>query len=82
MVRIICVSEAKSKIPDWWNKVDSGIGLAMVNVLGVYSESIATLPPFDLIEDHKLFFPDIQPMRVRKKRFAFISFGKIQFLPP
>jgi hypothetical protein len=29
----LLLSEAKSKVPDWGDKVDSGIGFPMVNVL-------------------------------------------------
>jgi hypothetical protein len=39
-------------------------------------ESIATLHPFGPIEGHKWF------SRFPANRFAFISFGNIQFLPP
>jgi hypothetical protein len=37
------------------------------------TKSIVTLPSFG---------PDFQPVRVSEERFAFISLGKIQFLPP
>jgi hypothetical protein len=44
-------------------------------------ESIATLPSFGPIEGHKLFFQISSQWESQKNRFAFISFGKIQFLP-
>ncbi len=45
--------------------------------------SIATLPPFGPTGGQgQLFFPDFQPRGSQKNWFAFINFGKIQFLPP
>ncbi len=46
------------------------------------AESIATLPPFGPIEGHKWFFQISSQLKSQKNRFAFISFVKIQFLPP
>jgi hypothetical protein len=43
---------------------------------------IATLPPFGPIEGHKWFFQLSSQWESRKSRFAFISFGKIQFYLP
>jgi hypothetical protein len=43
---------------------------------------IATLPPFGPIEGHKWFFQISSQWESRKSRFAFISFGKIQFYLP
>ncbi len=45
-------------------------------------ESIATLTSFGPIEWHKWFFQISSQWESQKNRFAFISFGKIQFLPP
>ncbi len=45
-------------------------------------ESIATLPPFCPIEGNKWFDPIFSQWESQKNRFAVISFGKIQFLPP
>jgi hypothetical protein len=45
-------------------------------------ESIATLPPFGPIEGQKRFDQISSPPESQKNRFALISFGKIQFLPP
>jgi hypothetical protein len=42
-------------------------------------ESTATLPPFGSIEGHKWFFQISSQWESQKNRFAFISFGKIQF---
>ncbi len=44
--------------------------------------SIATLPLFGPIEGHKWFFQTSSQWESQKNRFAFISFGKIHFLPP
>ncbi len=44
--------------------------------------SPATLPPFGFIEGHKWFDQLSSQWASKKNRFAFISFGKIQFLPP
>ncbi len=46
------------------------------------SESIATLPPFGPIEGQKWFVQISSQWESQKNRFAFMSFGKIQFLPP
>jgi len=47
------------------------------------SISIATLPPFGPIEGQKWFDHISSQWEYQKNRFAFISFGKIQFfLPP
>ncbi len=46
------------------------------------TESIATLPPFGPIEGHKWFDQISSQWESQKNRFALISFGKIQFLPP
>jgi hypothetical protein len=46
------------------------------------TESIATLPPFGLTVGHKWFDQISSHWGSQKNRFAFISFGKIQFLPP
>ncbi len=46
------------------------------------SESIATLPPFGPIEGHRWFFQIFSQWESQKNQLAFISFGKIQFLPP
>jgi hypothetical protein len=46
------------------------------------SESIATLPTFGPIEGQKWFDQISSQWESKKNRFAFISFGKIQFLPP
>ncbi len=46
------------------------------------SESIATLPPFGPIEGLKWFDQISSQWESQKNRFAFISFGKNQFLPP
>jgi hypothetical protein len=48
---------------------------------GVHSESIATVPPFGPIEGHKWFDQFSSQWESQKNRFAFIYFGKIQFLP-
>jgi hypothetical protein len=45
-------------------------------------ESIATLPPFGHIEGQKWFDQISSQWESQKNRFAFISFGKNQFLPP
>ncbi len=45
-------------------------------------ESIATLPPFGPIEGHKWFDQISSQLESQQNRFALISFGKIQFLPP
>ncbi len=45
-------------------------------------ESRATLPPFGTIEGHKWLFQIFSQWEFQKNRFAFISFGKIQILPP
>ncbi len=52
------------------------------NVFLVSSESIATLPPFGPIEGQKWFDQIPSQWESQKNRFALISFGKIQFLPP
>ncbi len=44
----------------------------------LWSEAIATLTLFGPIEEQKWF----DQISSQKNRFAFISFGKIQFLPP
>jgi hypothetical protein len=49
---------------------------------GAQPESIATLPLFGTKERHKWFFQISSQWESQKNRFAFISFGKIQFLPP
>ncbi len=46
------------------------------------TESIATLPPFGPIEGYKWFDQISSQWESQKNRFAFISFGKNQFLPP
>ncbi len=46
-----------------------------------HSESVATLPPFVPIEGQKWFFQISIQWESQKKRFVFIFFGKIQFLP-
>ncbi len=46
------------------------------------AESIATLPPFGLIEGHKWFFQISSQWAFQKNRFAFVYFGTIQLLPP
>jgi hypothetical protein len=46
------------------------------------SESVATLPPFGPIEGQKWFDRISSQWQSRKNRFAFISYGKIRFLPP
>ncbi len=46
------------------------------------SKSIATLPPFGPIEGHKWFCQISSQWESQKNRFALISLGKIQFLPP
>jgi hypothetical protein len=51
-------------------------------VLGSNPVSIATLPPFGPIEGHKWFGQISSQWESQKNRFALISFGKIQFLPP
>ncbi len=43
------------------------------------SESIATIPPFGLIEGHKWFDQISSQWESQKNRFALICFGKIQF---
>ncbi len=48
----------------------------------IASESIATLPPFSSIEGHKWFDQISSQWVSQYNRFALISFGKIQFLPP
>ncbi len=50
--------------------------------LSYLSELIATLPPFGPIEGHKWFFQISSQWESQEDQFAFISFGKIQFLPP
>ncbi len=45
-------------------------------------ESIATIPPFGPMEGQKWFDQISSQWESQKNRFAFISFGKIQFLPP
>ncbi len=45
-------------------------------------ESIATLPPFGPIEGYKWFDQISSQWESQKNRFAFISFGKKQFLLP
>ena len=45
-------------------------------------ESVATLPPFGPIEGQKWFDRISSQWESQKNRFAFISFGKNQFLPP
>ncbi len=54
----------------------------LVTVLLFITESRATLPPFNPIEEHKWFFQIFSQGESQKNQFAFISFGKIQFLPP
>jgi hypothetical protein len=49
---------------------------------GTGTESIATLPPFGPIEGNKWFDQISSQWESQKNRFVFISFGKIQFLPP
>jgi hypothetical protein len=46
------------------------------------AESVATLPPFSPIEGQKWFDQISSQRESQKNRFAFIYFGKIQFLPP
>jgi hypothetical protein len=46
-----------------------------------FPESTATLPPFGPIEGRKSFFQISSQWESQKKRFAFIFFRKIQFLP-
>ncbi len=48
----------------------------------IIAESIATLPPFGPIVGHKWFFQISSQWESQKNRFAFLSFGKIQILPP
>jgi len=50
----------------------------------VYSHSCHTssIPAFGHKEGHKWFFQISSQWESQKNRFAFISFGKIQFLPP
>ncbi len=50
--------------------------------LGPNSESIATLPPFCPIEGYKRYLQISNQWESQKNLFAFISSGKIQFLPP
>ncbi len=52
----------------------------MADAPSVCSGSIATLPPF--IEGHKWFFLISCQWESQKIQFAYISLGKIQFLPP
>jgi hypothetical protein len=47
-----------------------------------FTESVATLPPFGPIEGQKWFDRISSQWESQKNRFAFISFGKNQFLPP
>ncbi len=48
-----------------------------------FPKSIATLPLFGpMLEGHKWFDQISSQWESQKNRFAFISFGKIQFLPP
>ncbi len=48
----------------------------------LYPEFIATLPPFGPIEGHKWFLQISSQWESQTNRSAFISYGKIQFLPP
>ncbi len=48
----------------------------------LYSESVATLPPFSPIEGQKWFDKISSQWESQKNRLALIYFGKIQFLPP
>ncbi len=50
--------------------------------LDTRTESIAMLPPFGPLEEHKWIDQISSQWESQKKRFALIFFGKIQFLPP
>ncbi len=58
-------------------------GLVALGCAGlVFPESIATRPPFGPIEGQKWFNQFSSLWESQKNRFALISFGNIQFLPP
>ncbi len=68
---------------NWRNRVNKYLAnFSYVNLLFNSSESIVTLPPFGHIEGHKWFFQISSQWESQKNRFAFISFGKIQFYFP
>ncbi len=48
----------------------------------LFTESVATLPPFGPIEGQKWFDQISSQWESQKNRFALTYFGKIQFLPP
>ncbi len=48
----------------------------------VYTESVATLPPFSPIEGQKWFDQISSQWESQKNRFALTYIGKIQFWPP
>ncbi len=48
----------------------------------MWTESVATLPPFSPIEGQKWFDQISSQWESQRNRFALIYFGKIQFLPP
>ncbi len=50
--------------------------------IAIWTESVATLPPFSPIEGRKWFDQIFSQWESQKNRFALIYFGKIQFLPP
>jgi hypothetical protein len=61
---------------------NSLIGYSWSGAATHWSESIATLPPFDPIEGQKWFDRISSQWESQKNRFALIYFGKIRFLPP
>ncbi len=79
-------STASSVISASWRRAPTGLYTVYCScacaVLHSHSESIATLPPFGPIEGQKWFDKITSQWKSQKNRFAFISFGKIQFLPP
>jgi hypothetical protein len=57
-------------------------GLVSLKSLFSFPESTATLPSFGPIEGRNSFFHISSQWESQKNLFAFIFFGKIQFLPP
>ncbi len=71
-VMVRCVGKIQFLPPCIWN----------LPFMSAASESIATLTPFGPIEGQKWFDQISSQWGSQKNRFAFNSFGKIQFLPP
>jgi hypothetical protein len=44
------LSEAKSKVPDWGDKVDSGIGIKVDSGIGIKVDSGIALPMVNVLE--------------------------------